>query len=300
MDPDRDGLDAHPARHVQLGRALRPPRADAAAPGARDDVGAKARRVRDAQLEPAQDPQAHPVDAARSWRRSRRRPARSVRAHRAGPARSVRRRPDPTWRSMLVTRPSPTGRNLPGAIFTPDDRTPNPRSRRKAFASIASPPPPGATTVLLVRHGESAPAHPDRPFALRDGHGDPALDPVGVHQAELLGERLHHETDRRDLRDHAAAHAPDRGAARGPPRPHADRGARPARGVPRRLGGGRVPPPGRGARPDLRADLPAGTVGRHPRRGAARGIRRRASGAASNASSPRIPTSASWSFRTAG
>jgi probable phosphoglycerate mutase len=50
--------------------------------------------------------------------------------------------------------------------------------------------PPGATTVLLVRHGESQPAHPDRPFALRDGHGDPPLDPVGVEQARLLGARL--------------------------------------------------------------------------------------------------------------
>jgi probable phosphoglycerate mutase len=54
-------------------------------------------------------------------------------------------------------------------------------------------PPPGATTVLLVRHGESAPAHPDRPFATRDGHGDPPLDPNGERQAELLAERLQRE-----------------------------------------------------------------------------------------------------------
>ncbi len=47
--------------------------------------------------------------------------------------------------------------------------------------------------MLLVRHGESAPAHPDRPFPLRDGHGDPPLDPVGEQQAELIGERLQHE-----------------------------------------------------------------------------------------------------------
>jgi probable phosphoglycerate mutase len=54
-------------------------------------------------------------------------------------------------------------------------------------------PPPGSTTVLLVRHGESTPAHPDRPFPMRDGHGDPELDPVGVRQAELLADRLGHE-----------------------------------------------------------------------------------------------------------
>jgi probable phosphoglycerate mutase len=53
--------------------------------------------------------------------------------------------------------------------------------------------PPGATTVLVVRHGESAPAHPDRPFPLRDGHGDPELHPVGRRQAELLADRLEHE-----------------------------------------------------------------------------------------------------------
>jgi probable phosphoglycerate mutase len=53
--------------------------------------------------------------------------------------------------------------------------------------------PPGATTVLLVRHGESAPEHPEQPWPQVDGHGDPPLDPVGEKQAELLGERLQHE-----------------------------------------------------------------------------------------------------------
>jgi 2,3-bisphosphoglycerate-dependent phosphoglycerate mutase len=50
--------------------------------------------------------------------------------------------------------------------------------------------PPGATEILLVRHGESAPADPDEPFPLVDGHGDPPLDPVGVEQAERLAHRL--------------------------------------------------------------------------------------------------------------
>jgi probable phosphoglycerate mutase len=51
-------------------------------------------------------------------------------------------------------------------------------------------PPPGATRVLLVRHGESAAAHPDRPFPLAGGHGDPPLHPNGIAQAEALGARL--------------------------------------------------------------------------------------------------------------
>ena len=52
----------------------------------------------------------------------------------------------------------------------------------------------GATTVLgAVRHGESEAEVPGKPFPLRDGHGDPALHPEGVRQAELLADRLQHE-----------------------------------------------------------------------------------------------------------
>jgi 2,3-bisphosphoglycerate-dependent phosphoglycerate mutase len=69
----------------------------------------------------------------------------------------------------------------------PDDTTPVPDEgiRQHRFT-----PPPGATTVLVVRHGESAPEVPGRPFGLRDGHGDPELHPVGRRQAELLADRL--------------------------------------------------------------------------------------------------------------
>lgn len=52
--------------------------------------------------------------------------------------------------------------------------------------------PPGATEILLVRHGESQPATPDEPFPLVDGQGDPALAEVGREQAERVGERLRH------------------------------------------------------------------------------------------------------------
>jgi probable phosphoglycerate mutase len=51
-------------------------------------------------------------------------------------------------------------------------------------------PPPGATELWLVRHGESEPARPGVPFPLVDGQGDPALSPEGRIQAEKLGERL--------------------------------------------------------------------------------------------------------------
>jgi probable phosphoglycerate mutase len=54
--------------------------------------------------------------------------------------------------------------------------------------------PAGSTEVLLVRHGESAPFDPDRPFRLLDGHGDPELAPEGHAQAEAVGARLAQET----------------------------------------------------------------------------------------------------------
>lgn len=53
--------------------------------------------------------------------------------------------------------------------------------------------PPGACELLLVRHGESAPAREDQPFPLVDGHGDPELAPAGREQAFRVAERLEHE-----------------------------------------------------------------------------------------------------------
>ncbi len=50
--------------------------------------------------------------------------------------------------------------------------------------------PTGATEIVLVRHGESEPAVPGQPFPLVDGHGDPALAPDGLDQAERVGQRL--------------------------------------------------------------------------------------------------------------
>jgi 2,3-bisphosphoglycerate-dependent phosphoglycerate mutase len=50
--------------------------------------------------------------------------------------------------------------------------------------------PSGSTTIYLVRHGATQPAHPDRPFPTIDGHGDPDLAPEGVEQAARVCLRL--------------------------------------------------------------------------------------------------------------
>ena len=50
--------------------------------------------------------------------------------------------------------------------------------------------PPGATELVLVRHGESEPLVEGTSFSLVDGHGDPALAPDGRLQADLIGARL--------------------------------------------------------------------------------------------------------------
>jgi 2,3-bisphosphoglycerate-dependent phosphoglycerate mutase len=52
--------------------------------------------------------------------------------------------------------------------------------------------PPGATEILLIRHGESRPVRSDDPFPLVDGHGDPELAEAGRDQAVRVGERLRH------------------------------------------------------------------------------------------------------------
>jgi probable phosphoglycerate mutase len=53
--------------------------------------------------------------------------------------------------------------------------------------------PPGATEIILVRHGESRAATADNPFPLVDGHGDPELAPQGRLQADAVGEHLKHQ-----------------------------------------------------------------------------------------------------------
>jgi 2,3-bisphosphoglycerate-dependent phosphoglycerate mutase len=71
----------------------------------------------------------------------------------------------------------------PAALGTPEPEPPAFRQRRFE-------PPPGATDLLLVRHGQSAPYVEGTLFALIDGQGDPPLSAEGEAQARLVGARL--------------------------------------------------------------------------------------------------------------
>ena len=50
--------------------------------------------------------------------------------------------------------------------------------------------PPGATRLLLLRHGETTPVRDGVPVPLLEGRSDPELDPVGVEQAQRAAARL--------------------------------------------------------------------------------------------------------------
>ncbi|HEY1507705.1 MAG TPA: histidine phosphatase family protein [Solirubrobacteraceae bacterium] len=50
--------------------------------------------------------------------------------------------------------------------------------------------PPGATAVMLVRHGSSAQYDPDAPFPLVGGQSDPPLAPRGLEQARAIADGL--------------------------------------------------------------------------------------------------------------
>ncbi|MEZ5321869.1 MAG: histidine phosphatase family protein [Microthrixaceae bacterium] len=59
-----------------------------------------------------------------------------------------------------------------------------------AVAQAAYRPPKGATSVLLVRHGQTIPAVDGKPFPMVDGRGDPPLTELGRLQAEAVARRL--------------------------------------------------------------------------------------------------------------
>jgi probable phosphoglycerate mutase len=60
----------------------------------------------------------------------------------------------------------------------------------KEYRQLRFQPPKGAADLLLIRHGETEAARPGVNFAMKDGHGDPALRPEGEAQARQIAVRL--------------------------------------------------------------------------------------------------------------
>lgn len=65
-------------------------------------------------------------------------------------------------------------------------------SRAADYGQTPYQAPPGATEILLVRHGQSASYIDGEPFALVDGQGDPPLSEHGRLQALQVAARLQH------------------------------------------------------------------------------------------------------------
>lgn len=82
--------------------------------------------------------------------------------------------------------------DTPEPAASPPDAT-SAQSERTEYPQRFYEPPAQAGQVLLIRHGQSQPFDPTNPFPLVDGHGDPALSPLGQYQAELVGQRLESE-----------------------------------------------------------------------------------------------------------
>lgn len=60
----------------------------------------------------------------------------------------------------------------------------------RTYRQVRFEHPPGSCELVIVRHGESAAADPDRPFLLVEGRGDPPLSKEGRAQADRLADRL--------------------------------------------------------------------------------------------------------------
>ncbi len=93
-------------------------------------------------------------------------------------------RPGPGTAAGQV-RPARQARYATHVVTAPEDLPQADSYRQNRFRM-----PPGATELLLVRHGESEPASMDAPFPLVDGRSDPALSPEGREQAQQVARRL--------------------------------------------------------------------------------------------------------------
>ncbi len=88
--------------------------------------------------------------------------------------------------------PEPTPDPQPAAApaITPAPPGAEPHPGAAAYRQARFRRPPGATELLLIRHGESQAAYPDKPFPLVGGHADPELAEEGREQAGRLAQRL--------------------------------------------------------------------------------------------------------------
>lgn len=71
-----------------------------------------------------------------------------------------------------------------------DPVTATPSEHRVAAVQRPFSLPPGATEIILIRHGASAAALPGAKFPLVDGRGDPPLSDAGEQQAAAVGASL--------------------------------------------------------------------------------------------------------------
>lgn len=90
-----------------------------------------------------------------------------------------------------MTQPHETAETVAGAepVYDDYDLAPSDTEVRQ-FEQERWIRPPGATEVLLVRHGASQAFIPGEPFPMLGDQGDPALAPAGHAQAALAARRL--------------------------------------------------------------------------------------------------------------
>jgi probable phosphoglycerate mutase len=75
-------------------------------------------------------------------------------------------------------------------VSTTESEKPRPAAQPQRLFTL----PPGATEVVLIRHGSTVGTADGEEFPVNaEGHGDPPLSADGEEQARLMGERMAHE-----------------------------------------------------------------------------------------------------------
>ena len=85
---------------------------------------------------------------------------------------------------MAPRRPASRASSEPGGSPPAGGAQHEPHPGAAAYRQTRFRLPPGATDILLIRHGESEAAYMEKPFPLVNGHADPNLAENGHEQAE--------------------------------------------------------------------------------------------------------------------